>query len=250
MARARIDEYGKRTLEFVGNVAAAAKREDVIRLTIEELAWYGLTFITSWSMGYAEASFAECIDFNNRPPDYVDHYFRNNLLWRDPVISALRQTLGTQSWDDVRGQFGISKADRRIIDEARDFGATNGITIPVISESGAVGVFAPCGWRPDLSDRARSALELVGLYAHQALQRAEMRAARRASEHVSLTAREREIMRWVAVGKTNDEIGSILGIALATVKTILARAQSKLDAASRTYAVVQALRRGELDLNF
>ncbi len=244
------DEYGKRTLEFVAAVQKATSSAEITHLVIGELAWYGLTFMTSWSMPHESATFLECFDANTRPASYVEHYVRDNLLWRDPVISAMRATLAPLTWADVMRDFSLSKAERGTILEAKDFGATDGLTIPVLGENGAVGVFSPCGWKPDLSPRARSALELVGLYAHQALQRQAMKEARKVATHEPLTPREREIMRWVAIGKTNDEIGDILGIALQTVKTLLARAQVKLNSTRRTYAVVQALRLGELDMNF
>jgi DNA-binding CsgD family transcriptional regulator len=63
-----------------------------------------------------------------------------------------------------------------------------------------------------------------------------------------LTPREREIMQWVASGKTDDEIGDILSIGATTVTSHVENAKQKLDAFRRTYAVVQALRFGEITL--
>ncbi len=53
----------------------------------------------------------------------------------------------------------------------------------------------------------------------------------------NLTAREAEILRWVALGKTNSEIGSILGISSFTVKNHVQRILKKLDVSNRTQAV-------------
>ena len=218
-------------------------------MIVAELAWFGLTLLTSWSLPSDGQLTRDLVDVNTRPESYAEHYLRNNLLFKDPVIAAMRANFDVLSWSDVRKR-GLSRSQLRIIDEGRDFGATDGLTIPVLSSTGCVGVFCPCGLKPDLSERARAALELIGLYAHQELQRAAMRDKRRVAAHRPLTPREREVMRWVAVGKTNDEIGCILGVQGATIKPILARAQLKLDASGRTYAVVQAIRLGELDLNF
>ena len=52
-----------------------------------------------------------------------------------------------------------------------------------------------------------------------------------------LSARETEILRWVALGKTNPEIGSILGISVFTVKNHVQRILKKLDVTNRTHAV-------------
>lgn len=52
-----------------------------------------------------------------------------------------------------------------------------------------------------------------------------------------LSAREAEILRWIALGKTNPEIGSILNISSFTVKNHVQRILKKLDVTNRTHAV-------------
>ena len=58
----------------------------------------------------------------------------------------------------------------------------------------------------------------------------------------SLTPREREVLGWVAQGKTTREISEVLGIASRTVDEHVKAAGRKLDAANRTHAVAIALR--------
>jgi LuxR family transcriptional regulator, maltose regulon positive regulatory protein len=55
-----------------------------------------------------------------------------------------------------------------------------------------------------------------------------------------LTAREVDVLRLVADGRTNREIAEALGISEATVKTHMTRVLSKLGASSRTRAVARA----------
>jgi NarL family two-component system response regulator LiaR len=64
----------------------------------------------------------------------------------------------------------------------------------------------------------------------------------------ALTSREREILRHVALGRSNREIASALTIADETVKTHVANVLAKLQAENRAQAIVQALRRGLLAL--
>jgi transcriptional regulator EpsA len=52
-----------------------------------------------------------------------------------------------------------------------------------------------------------------------------------------LTEREAEILKWVALGKTNPEIGSILEISAFTVKNHMQRVFKKLDVSNRAQAV-------------
>ena len=52
-----------------------------------------------------------------------------------------------------------------------------------------------------------------------------------------LSEREAEILKWVALGKTNPEIGCILDISAFTVKNHMQRVFKKLDVSNRAQAV-------------
>jgi DNA-binding NarL/FixJ family response regulator len=58
----------------------------------------------------------------------------------------------------------------------------------------------------------------------------------------SLTQREREVLRLLADGNSNEEIGRRLFISPETVRTHVRKAMDKLDADTRTQAVATALR--------
>jgi len=58
----------------------------------------------------------------------------------------------------------------------------------------------------------------------------------------SLTPREREVLAWVAQGKSASEIAEILHIAKRTVDEHVQTAVRKLGALNRTHAVAIALR--------
>ena len=66
--------------------------------------------------------------------------------------------------------------------------------------------------------------------------------------HAELTAREIEILKLIAKGKSNKEIGGALGIAEVTVKLHVGHLLMKLKASDRTQATTIALQRGILHL--
>jgi DNA-binding NarL/FixJ family response regulator len=74
----------------------------------------------------------------------------------------------------------------------------------------------------------------------------EPTAARVPRPSVSLTERETEVVRAVARGLTNAEIGAELFMSLSTVKTHLGSVQSKLDARNRVEIAAWAWRSGLL----
>jgi DNA-binding NarL/FixJ family response regulator len=69
-----------------------------------------------------------------------------------------------------------------------------------------------------------------------------------ADPHEELTTREREVLRHVALGKSNKEVGMALGIADETVKTHVGNVLAKLQVENRAQAIVQALKRGLVSL--
>lgn len=64
-----------------------------------------------------------------------------------------------------------------------------------------------------------------------------------------LTARETEVLKLIAKGKSNKEIGGALGIAEVTVKLHVGHILTKLKASDRTQATTTALQRGILHLD-
>lgn len=62
----------------------------------------------------------------------------------------------------------------------------------------------------------------------------------------TLSAREREVLHWVGQGKSNDEIGVILGISHNTVKNHLKRIFNKLSVSSRSQAVRRYMQGGDV----
>lgn len=63
-------------------------------------------------------------------------------------------------------------------------------------------------------------------------------------EGTELTLREREVLRCMATGKTNQEIAATLFITEGTVKYHVNHILNKLDVHDRTQAVIAALKRG------
>jgi LuxR family quorum sensing-dependent transcriptional regulator len=89
-------------------------------------------------------------------------------------------------------------------------------------------------------------LGMVSMVATYAVARAmELQASgERPVEHVELTPRERECLKWAAVGKSEWEISQILGISEHTSEKHLLNAKHKLGAVNRVQAVAEAIRRG------
>jgi transcriptional regulator EpsA len=89
-------------------------------------------------------------------------------------------------------------------------------------------------------------LELVVPFLHAAWVRSQthesaQRACGRVVSTGVLTAREREILRWIYLGKSNSEVGAILEISPLTVKNHVQKILRKLNVVNRAQAVGKAL---------
>lgn len=111
-------------------------------------------------------------------------------------------------------------------------------------EAGAIGYLLKDTTRDQLVDAIHAAARGETVLAPRVAEKLVARMRR--PEPVALTAREIDVLRAVADGLSNAEIGRRLVIAEATVKTHLLRVFAKLDVSDRTHAVVVAMDRGLL----
>ena len=109
-------------------------------------------------------------------------------------------------------------------------------------KAGAAGYLLKGTMRKELADTIRRV--------HAGQRRIPYEVAAGIAEHVnsdSLTAREIEVLRNAASGRSNKRIGDNLGISEETVKGHMRNILSKLEANDRTHAVTIAMKRGFLD---
>jgi DNA-binding NarL/FixJ family response regulator len=86
---------------------------------------------------------------------------------------------------------------------------------------------------------------------HAGQKRLSSEAAAEIAEHAAddtLTPREIDVLRLVACGNANKEIGALLSLTEVTVKSHVKNILAKLGANDRTHAVTIALKRGIIDL--
>jgi LuxR family quorum sensing-dependent transcriptional regulator len=178
------------------------------------------------------------------PPGWVEQYSQPGWNQKDRVAHALRARKNVFRWSDVQ----IANNDhyaRRVMQTAfRDFGMRVGLCVPIHGQAGYKSGFSFGGFDADQSEKALRVLQLAAVYAvdrFSSLDEAKTRV------HL-LTPREREVMKWVAVGKTAWDIGEILNIAEDTVNKIAKSAMAKLNAQTRAQAVAEAIRVGEIAL--
>jgi LuxR family transcriptional regulator, quorum-sensing system regulator SolR len=173
------------------------------------------------------------------PERWQSHYLGNNYLTIDPVIDATLHSPVPVTWND---QLFVNQ--RGFWEEARSHGVSHGWTLAVHGRHGELGLISLARSSGVLSsdELAECEARLVWL-AHAANGVVENLIAQKNAPAVMpvLTQREREVLRWTALGKTSDEIGMILGISARTVNFHITMVLEKLEAVNKTQAVAKAV---------
>lgn len=138
-------------------------------------------------------------------------------------------------------------ADTPFACDLKQAGATQVVVHGTHDASGrAVSLFAFAGRPGDKPRMAAYLAQCVVPFVHAAWVRTQVTGGptARAQEttHANpLTKREREILSWIYLGKSNFEIGAILTISPLTVKNHVRKILRKLDVVNRTQAIGKAL---------
>lgn len=106
------------------------------------------------------------------------------------------------------------------------------IALPIYVRDGLLVSFVLNRTRRDFTDRERALLEVLRPHLAKIYQRINTVG--------QLTARETEVLRWVAAGKSDAQIGAILRISARTVQKHLQHSYEKLGVESRTAAAMRA----------
>lgn len=126
----------------------------------------------------------------------------------------------------------------------RRIGIDHAMALPLHVDDRTLVSFVLNRRRRDFSERDREVLDLAGTTLAALYRRfrpVAREGAAQASLAARLTAREREVMRWLSAGKTDRDIGAIVGCSHRTVQKHLQRIYDKLGVETRTAAVLRWL---------
>jgi DNA-binding CsgD family transcriptional regulator len=121
----------------------------------------------------------------------------------------------------------------------------DGLVVPVYRAGQPVGAANFGGMEPDRSALTRALLQVT---AHAAVERTFALRDGASPAVSTLSAREAQCLRQVAIGRPDAEIGQLLGISPRTVRFHVDSAKAKLGVSTRIQAVAKALRERIIDI--
>ncbi|WP_372893341.1 autoinducer binding domain-containing protein [Rhodosalinus sp.] len=175
------------------------------------------------------------------PDAWKRHYAECGFQNIDPTLITAGRSIAPVDWRRLEHE----RHYVTVFEAARDFGiGDRGVTIPVRGPYGDVGLLSvtkDCAlpqW-DDLVPAIMGDLQSAAVHLHDSVMRSH--AVSRALRHPALSTREVEILQWTAAGKSQQDIGDILGISYRTVEVHLRSARSKLFALTTPQAVARAV---------
>ncbi len=174
------------------------------------------------------------------PTAWIEHYEKRRYIKDDPTVRMAHACHEEFAWDEVRG---LTANERHMMLDAQAAGIATGLTVPIHGPGGTLHIVALSGTTRDtLGPADRALLRAAAHQYHVCYLR--LCGEEKAAPPPALTEREREVLSWVAAGKSTADIGSILSISEHTVNYHIRNAMDKLGARTRMLAVVMALRFG------
>lgn len=248
MLMAQLADYSRIAFDLVDEFERARSVERVMGLLSAALRKFGFESFLVTGVPEPPQRLEPYILMNGWSEEWSSHYMKEDYYIDDPVAAWCRQTINPFEWSEAEVDLQRRPRAGEVMQTAADFGMKHGFLVPVLRSSGFCACVSMAGEHPDLEARAKRAIHLISLFAHARITLLQGTNAVVQSGGPGLTKREREVLTWIAVGKTSWEIAKILGITERTVNWLVAQASRKLDAVTRTQAVVNAIRRDVIQL--
>ena len=190
------------------------------------------------------------VRLHNYRPEWQETVMKRKYFLIDPVHWVSQRSAAGFHWSEFPRFLALSDKQREYMEEAKRADITAGFTVPMN---------VPGEYPGSISFAVRSGLE----FPHESLPVANYLAplafeaanrlccGRRAEEPkgrigLHLTTRQLDCITLVAQGKSDVDIGAILGLSPATVRFHVDNAREKLNVATRTQLVVGALYANQL----
>ena len=168
-------------------------------------------------------------------------------LPQDPVLAVCQRSAAAFLWSELPGRYAMSARQTEILQAAFDCGLGDGFTVPLnvpgeVMGSCSFGLATGRG----LPRGSLPAAQYVGCFAFEAARRIQAlgeASERRLADDTPrrLTQRQFDCLVLAAQGKSDWDIGQLLGIAGDTVHQHIEAAKRRYGVASRTQLVVRAL---------
>jgi len=177
------------------------------------------------------------------PEPYQQIYRDRGFILRDPSVAYCQTQTKPLIWDETM----YSADSCEVMEESRKYGLGHGLSVPVRDGPRVVSMLSLARDKAFESAAEKEHVLTVGALlantVHVVTKNIIVPEMERDLQ-AKLTPREKEVLKWIAEGKSNSVIATILNLAEATVDFHIRNLFKKLNVVSRTQACVHAVMMG------
>jgi hypothetical protein len=195
-----------RFIDLMAKFESAKAVPDVWRLLLGYAKTFGFGFGVVTELPRGPEQLYDIALSAAAPPGWRERYSQQSYHRRDPIVLHAAFLRRPYTWAEAAAHARYSKAQKRIVEERRDFSITGGFTTPVVWRN-ATAIASVSGDNPNLAPEERLILHAASVFA---LSRIFALANPDDTLDVApLSKRERECLEWASAGKNDREIGEI-----------------------------------------
>jgi LuxR family quorum sensing-dependent transcriptional regulator len=239
---------------FSGRMCTAASVEELRDALMESLAPFGFLGFTFAAVRKIKSIYLHAEIIATWPRTVQTTFQQHTLFNADPVILRSRTAPEPFAWDmSLYDDNDPVQAELKAL--RMSMGSEGGICVPVSEPFQGRSVLYLSGRGFDNSAAMILALQLLAQHfaaRAYALGGHEERRGKQTSQQLDsgeLSPRERQVVGWLAFGKSSREVAMIMALSEHTVNDYIASSVTKLNASNRTEAVLRALLTNQVDLS-
>lgn len=245
-----VDAINTSLFDYIQRIQEMDEIDEILLALQDRLSQFGISYFVFASAVRNTEDFKRGIIAARLHPQWAKLFFTQQDADTNPLLAGTLCNSEPLFWHEIKLKARSVSAAAvthmiRIYRDARSFGLNNGLCVPVYYPGKGLILAHFVGARIIPTPATRVSVHAMALYTCNRLMRLCERDQPKAS---LLTAREADCLAWAAQGKTDWEIGEILGISENTVHWYIENIKRKLGVTTRIQAVVSAIQDGAIQV--
>ena len=236
-----IKQFALAAIDFATQIGKQTSLSGVVDEMAHLTNLFGVESLTFCGVPNGQQDFTDAL-FAKKWPNGIDEWFSEypskRYIRSDPVVQQVKHATRPFLWSDLHIDRNRTPQGAALMKRRKDYGFNEAFVVPIHRPVGPAAFVSMGGFQIEVPADARLSIQLMALCAFERIREIRLPQILKPL----LTPREREVLSWVAGGKSAWEIGVILNIAKRTVDEHVQTVTRKLNASTRAHAVAIAIK--------
>jgi DNA-binding CsgD family transcriptional regulator len=222
------------------DIANAKSMAEVKSILLNTINFYGINEFNYAIKTPSINSIEEPYIFSGCAESWIDHYKRNKYYLYDGCLEHAYNNIIPVQWSDELFK------NKNLREDAIDAGLVHGINFPIHGPRGEKGLFAIVS-KEEIPIEAQFYLSSIVPFLHNKIFEIEL-SHNEYFQIPRLTPRETEFLKWLAIGKTMEEIAIIMNISYRTCVDYTEKLKKKFNCVSKSQIISLAITKNMVSL--